>query len=111
MVGDFSPFFGAQTGARKEDFVHVALSARFNNILPWHALGPCTQSLNRKRTDLTLGNAPLLSDLFVLVFVLQILCVSHGLAHNGRESESEWMGSSGYDLPAAAVSCSEEIQV
>ena len=50
---DFSPFFGAQTGARKEDFVHVALSARFNNILPWHALGPCTQSLNRKRTDLT----------------------------------------------------------
>ena len=59
----------------------------------------------------SLGNAPALSDLFVLVFVLQILCVSHGLAHNGRESESEWMGSSGYDLPAAAVSCSEEIQV
>ena len=49
----FHDFFGAQTGARKEDFLHVALTTLFNNCLPWHALGPCIHSLNRNRTDVT----------------------------------------------------------
>lgn len=38
VVGDFCYFVGAQPDAQKKDFVHVALSTRFNNILPWHAL-------------------------------------------------------------------------
>ena len=37
----FHDFFGAQTGARKEGFLHVALTTLFNKSLPWHALGPC----------------------------------------------------------------------
>ena len=49
----FHDFFGAQTGARKEGFLHVALTTLFNNCLPWHALGPCIHSLNRNRTDVT----------------------------------------------------------
>ena len=49
----FHDFFGAQTGARKEGFLHVALTTLFNKSLPWHALGPCIHSLNRNRTDVT----------------------------------------------------------
>ena len=49
----FHDFFGAQTGTRKEGFLHVALTTLFNKSLPWHALGPCIHSLNRNRTDVT----------------------------------------------------------
>ena len=49
----FHDFFGAQTGARKAGFLHVALTTLFNKSLPWHALGPCIHSLNRNRTDVT----------------------------------------------------------